>query len=141
MGWHFFQQCCCCCISAGSHDHRVLLLVLQTVHAVKAANPRILNLQKLSNRIKRDLLFVTRQQQLLQEQPGSSEQQDGLEQWGGLTESRLQGIINNLRGFHGELMALHEAPGVVAVCKKFTTEPPKVSRCTHQQLRRWLVTL
>lgn len=76
--------------AAGSHDHRVLLLVLQTVHAVKAANPRILNLQKLSNRIKRDLLFVTRQQQLLQEQPGSSEQQDGLEQWGGLTESRLQ---------------------------------------------------
>jgi hypothetical protein len=38
----------------------------------------------------------------------------------------MQGIVNNLRGFHGELMALHEAPGVVAVCKKFTSEPPKV---------------
>lgn len=31
----------------------------------------------------------------------------------------LQGVTNNLRGFKGEMMALLEAPGVVAVCKKF----------------------
>ncbi|WIA28795.1 hypothetical protein OEZ86_011325 [Tetradesmus obliquus] len=105
---------------------QLLASSMETVQAFKAANPHISNLQKLSNRIKRDLLFVTRQQQEVQEQQGSSEQQADLEQFGGLTESRLQGIINNLRGFHGELMALHEAPGVVAVCKKFSSEPPKV---------------
>lgn len=31
----------------------------------------------------------------------------------------LQGVTNNLRGFRGEMMALREAPGVVAVCRKF----------------------
>jgi hypothetical protein len=30
-----------------------------------------------------------------------------------------QGLANNLRGFEGELAALHEAPGVVAVNKTF----------------------
>jgi hypothetical protein len=73
----------CCCLDDN-------LVIPQTVQAFKAANPHILNLQKLSNRIKRDQLYVTRQQQLLQEQQGSSEQQADLEQWGGLTESRLQ---------------------------------------------------
>jgi hypothetical protein len=72
--------------------------LLQTVQAFKAANPQISNLQKLSNRIKRDLLFVTRQQQLLQEQQGSSEHQPELAQWGGLSESRLQ-VCNFLENY------------------------------------------
>lgn len=37
----------------------------------------------------------------------------------------LQGIVNNLRGLHGELLALHEAPGVIAVCSKFRTTLPR----------------
>lgn len=68
---------------------------MQSVQAFKDANPHVANLQKLSNRIKRDLLFVERQQQLLAEQqrgdakhPPAAE--EDLQQWGGLKESRLQ---------------------------------------------------
>lgn len=86
-----------CCSTSSS------LLVLQTVQAFKAANPHISNLQKLSNRIKRDLLFVTRQQQEVQEQQGSSEQQADLEQFGGLTESRLQ-VCCALVAYHVQLL-------------------------------------
>lgn len=41
-----------------------------------------------------------------------------------LKRGRLQGIVNNLRGFHGEIMAMQEAPGVVAVCKRFNAPGP-----------------
>jgi len=37
----------------------------------------------------------------------------------GLEVEKVQGIINNIRGLVSELQAMHEAPGVVAVQKKF----------------------
>ena len=36
-----------------------------------------------------------------------------------LDHERTQGIVNNLRGFEGELLAAHTAPGVVGLNKKF----------------------
>ncbi|KAG2446749.1 hypothetical protein HYH02_008310 [Chlamydomonas schloesseri] len=37
-----------------------------------------------------------------------------------LTPERVQGIVNNLRGFQGELLAAQLAPGVVGVLRRFT---------------------
>ncbi|KAG2494085.1 hypothetical protein HYH03_007725 [Edaphochlamys debaryana] len=39
-----------------------------------------------------------------------------------LTPVRVQGIINNLRGFQGELLATQLAPGVVGVLRRFTAD-------------------
>ncbi|GIL53321.1 hypothetical protein Vafri_8950, partial [Volvox africanus] len=36
-----------------------------------------------------------------------------------LTSERVQGIVNNLRGFQGELLAAQTAPGVVGVLRRF----------------------
>lgn len=36
-----------------------------------------------------------------------------------LDRDRIQGIVNNLRGFEGELLAAHMAPGVVGLNKRF----------------------
>eukprot|EP00798_Chlamydomonas_sp_ICE-L_P011297 gene11297-18933_t len=38
-----------------------------------------------------------------------------------LSLGRLQGIVNNLRGFQGELLTAHSSPNVVAVSKRFYT--------------------
>lgn len=50
-----------------------------------------------------------------------------------LSEARLQGIVNNLRGFHGELLAAHTAPDVVGLLKRFRgscASAPKPDRHT-----------
>ena len=51
----------------------------------------------------------------------------------------LQGVTNNLRGFRGEMMALAEAPGVVAVCKKFRSAATTATLTTDEQLQAQLL--
>eukprot|EP00878_Enallax_costatus_P013004 GHUV01013587.1.p1 GENE.GHUV01013587.1~~GHUV01013587.1.p1 ORF type:complete len:467 (+),score=109.81 GHUV01013587.1:1555-2955(+) len=111
--------------------HDLLQTATASVRAYQQANPSVQNLNKLANRIKRDLMFIESQKQLLAQQESQlgelkQAQQDASSSPGGLGEGRLQGIVNNLRGFHGELLALHEAPGVIAVCQKVSSAPPKI---------------
>ncbi|GAX81285.1 hypothetical protein CEUSTIGMA_g8717.t1 [Chlamydomonas eustigma] len=37
-----------------------------------------------------------------------------------VARSKIQGIVNNIRGFQGELLAAHAAPGVVGLMKRFS---------------------
>jgi hypothetical protein len=98
---------------------------LSAVDAVAQAQPGVRNLPKLAARIRRDLAFL--RQQLADVSTGDADER--------IPEARLQGIVNDLRGFWGELLALQEAPGVVAVCKRFCSEPPRLwaPRCSAEQ--------
>ncbi|GIM13015.1 hypothetical protein Vretimale_16210 [Volvox reticuliferus] len=119
-----------------------LLLKAQSVAAALAAQlPHVTNLDKLARRIRSDLEFV--QRCCTHRYGGSNDAVSqgittstaaitaatasgggGNDNIGGdrlleLTPERVQGIINNLRGFQGELLAAQTAPGLVGVLRRF----------------------
>ncbi|EFJ51579.1 hypothetical protein VOLCADRAFT_87742 [Volvox carteri f. nagariensis] len=117
--------------SAG--DLRALLHRAQSMAtALAVRHPHVANLEKLARRIRSDLEFVQRCCP-----PSGGNNGDGDGGRGGdvvrplaLTPCRVQGIINNLRGFKGELLAAQTAPGVVGVLRRFQARvvlPPEAA--------------
>ncbi len=78
--------------------------LLQQAHDTAQSYSGVQNIAKLCRRILRDLKFLEGHAAALAvadlRLDSSSQQQQQLDQ------SRLQGIVNNLRGFHGELLAM-----------------------------------
>ncbi|GLC33618.1 hypothetical protein PLESTM_000092400 [Pleodorina starrii] len=114
--------------------------------ALAVRQPHVTNLDKLGRRIRSDLEFVQRCCPPAGKPEGAAAAAnasdnvtggDGGDGSGGgtaggggggtaaaikplaLTPGRVQGIINNLRGFQGELLAAQLAPGVVGVLRRF----------------------
>jgi hypothetical protein len=125
--------------------HELRSLLQQAVDAVQEyarVNEQVNTTERVLRRIRGDLAFVDRLMEAGGEQGGAgggaevgAEELEGGDpgEGGGpdlpgerrpqLDPAKVQGIVNNLRGFQGELLAAHSAPGVIGLLKRFQSDP------------------